>query len=73
MERNNGLKFVSLHTMNHQIKSWMRTIYSWVSDFNLDRYFNEICFRINRSQNKETIFNNQITKMVDEEKFYQKI
>ena len=25
MESNKGLNFVSLHTMNHQIKSWMRT------------------------------------------------
>jgi hypothetical protein len=33
-----------------------------VSDFNTDRYFNEFCFRINRSQSKNTIFNNLITK-----------
>ncbi|MCY4561677.1 MAG: IS1595 family transposase, partial [Flavobacteriaceae bacterium] len=60
------------HTMNHQIKSWIRTTYSWVSDFHLDRYFNEFCFRINRSQSKETIFNNLVTKMVYKDKVYQK-
>ena len=47
IESNNGLNFKALHTMIHQIKSWIRTTYSWVSDFHLDRYFNEFCFRIN--------------------------
>ena len=72
IESNNGLNFKALHTMIHQIKSWIRTTYSWVSDFHLDRYFNEFCFRINRSQSKETIFNNLITKMVNKDKVYQK-
>jgi len=72
IESNNGLNFKALHTMTHQIKSWIRTTYSWVSDFNLDRYFNEFCFRINRSQNKNTIFNNLITKMVNSQKVYQR-
>ncbi len=71
MESNYGLNFKALHTMNHQIKSWIRTTYSWVSDFHLDRYFNEFCYT-NRSQSKETIFNNLITKMVNKEKVYQK-
>ncbi|MCY4561699.1 MAG: IS1595 family transposase, partial [Flavobacteriaceae bacterium] len=72
IESNNGLNFKALHTMIHQIKSWIRTTYSWVSDFHLNRYFNEFCFRINRSQSKETIFNNLITKMVNKDKVYQK-
>jgi len=71
IESNNGLNFKALHTMIHQIKSWIRTIYSWVSDFNIDRYFNEFCFRINRSQSKATIFNNLIIKMVKADKIYQ--
>lgn len=70
IESNNGLNFKALHTMIHQIKSWIRTTYSWVSDFNINRYFNEFCFRVNRSQNKATIFNNLITKMVDRDKMY---
>ncbi|MGB5982311.1 MAG: IS1595 family transposase, partial [Nonlabens sp.] len=45
---NDGLNLKALHTMIHQVKSWIRTTYSWVSDFNLNRYFNEFCFRINR-------------------------
>jgi len=72
IESNNGLNFKALHTMIHQIKSWIRTTYSWVSDFNINRYFNEFCFRINRSQNKNTIFNNLITRMVNSEKIYQR-
>jgi len=72
IESNNGLNFKALHTMIHQIKSWIRTTYSWVSDFNINRYFNEFCFRINRSQSKSTIFNNLITRMVKAEPVYQK-
>lgn len=71
IESNGGLNFKALHTMIHQIKSWIRTTYSWVSNFNINRYFNEFCFRINRSRNKSTIFNNLITKMVDKDKVYQ--
>lgn len=71
IESNNGLNFKALHTMIHQVKSWIRTTYSWVSDANLNRYFNEFCFRLNRSQSKETIFNNLITKMVNSDAIYQ--
>lgn len=61
---NKGAEFIALHTMIHQIKSWLRTTYSWVDEKNIDRYFDEFCYRINRSQNKETIFHNLITRMV---------
>ena len=71
IESNNGMNFKALHVMIHQIKSWIRTTYSWVSANNLNRYFNEFCFRINRSQNKATIFNNLLTKMVTGDKIYQ--
>ena len=60
----NGTNFKALHTMIHQVKSWIRTTYSWVSPQNINRYFDEFCYRINRSQNKETIFNNLIKRMV---------
>lgn len=72
IESNSGMNFKALHTMIHQIKSWIRTTYSWVSDSNINRYFNEFCYRINRSQSKETIFNNLITKMVKKDKVYHK-
>ena len=66
-----GGNFKALHTMIHQIKSWIRTTYSWVSDFNVDRYYNEFCYRINRSQSKSSIFNNIIVRMVNSNKTYQ--
>ncbi len=60
-----GKNFPILHTMIHQVKTWLRTTYSWVSDFNVDRYLSEFSFRINRSQTKNTIFNNLLKRMVD--------
>jgi transposase-like protein len=71
IESNKGMNFMALHTMIHQVKSWIRTTYSSVSDFNINRYLDEFCYRINRSQNKETIFNNLIVRMVKSEKIYQ--
>jgi len=69
---NSGLNFKVLHTMIHKVKSWIRTTYSWVSPDNLDRYFDEFCYRINRSQSKKTIFNNLIKRMVVADKLYHK-
>lgn len=71
IESNHGLNFMALHTMIHQVKSWLRTTYSWVSQFNVNRYLNEFCYRINRSQMKENIFNNLIQRMVKADKIYQ--
>ena len=62
---NGGLNFKALHTMIHQIKTWIRTTYSWVSEFHINRYFNEFCYRLNRSQTKNTIFNNLIKRIVE--------
>lgn len=71
IESNHGLNFMALHTMIHQVKSWLRTTYSWVSKFNIDRYLYEFCYRINRSQMKEDIFNNLVRRMVKTDKIYQ--
>lgn len=71
IESNHGNNFQKLHTMIHQIKSWIRTTYSWVSDFNIDRYFAEFCYRLNRSQSKSNIFNNLIERMIKADKIYQ--
>jgi len=70
IERNSVLNFKALHTMIYQVKSWIGTTYSWVSDFNINRCFNEFCYRIKCSQSKATIFNNLITKMVNMQKVY---
>lgn len=71
VESNGGLNFKALHTMIHQVKSWIRTTYSWVSEFNINRYLDEFCFRINRSQMKNNVFNNIIGRMVAADKIYQ--
>ena len=70
IKSNNGRNFIALHTMIHQIKSWIRTTYSWVSDFNINRYLDEFCYRLNRSRSKVNIFNNLIERMVMSDKIY---
>ncbi|NQY11828.1 MAG: IS1595 family transposase, partial [Flavobacteriales bacterium] len=57
--------------MIHQLKSWLRTTYSWISPFNVNRYLDEFCYRINWSQSKSNIFNNLIERMVNSDKIYQ--
>jgi len=71
IESNNGKNFIALHTMIHQVKSWIRTTYSWVSDFNINRYLDEFCYRLNRSRSKINIFNNLIERMDKSDKIYQ--
>jgi transposase-like protein len=71
IESNGGLNFKALHTMIHQVKSWIRTTYSWVSEFNINRYLDEFCYRLNRSQVKDIVFHNLISRMVASEKIYQ--
>ena len=68
---NNGKNFPTLHKVIHQVKSWIRGIYSWVSEFNIDRYLAEYSFRINRSQNKDTIFNNLIKRLIERKPIFQ--
>jgi len=65
-----GINFKALHTMIHQVKSWLRTTYSWVSPKHINRYFDEFCYRTNRSQSKKTIFNNLIKRMAANDKIY---
>ena len=62
---NDGKNFPALHKVIHQVKSWIRGIYSWVLEFNIDRYLAEYSFRISRSQSKETIFNKLIKRIVE--------
>ncbi|MGH3095133.1 MAG: IS1595 family transposase [Streptosporangiales bacterium] len=71
IESNGGLNFKALHTMIHQVKSWIRTTYSWVSEHHVNRYFDEFCYRLNRSQSKKNIFNNLLERMVKADKIYQ--
>lgn len=71
VESAHGLNFKALHTMVHQVKPWARTTYSWASEFNIGRYLNGFCYRINRPLMEEGIFNNLTRGMVSAEKIYQ--
>jgi len=50
---------------------YLRTTYFWISPFNVNRYLNEFCYRINRSETKYNIFNNLIERMVHVDNKYQ--
>ncbi len=59
-----GTELKQLHTMIHQLKSWLRTVFSWVHAEHIDSYMDEFSFRINRSIFKETIFHNLLQRAV---------
>lgn len=61
----NGTNFKQLHHIVHQVKSWVRTTYSWIHKEHTDKYLAEYSYRINRSIFKETIFHKLIERMVN--------
>ncbi|MDO6674501.1 transposase, partial [Tenacibaculum sp. 1_MG-2023] len=67
IQSNNGKNFKKLHIIIHQIKSWLRTIPTHVSKEHIQKYFDEFCYRINRSQSKLTIWHNSIIRMINNE------
>lgn len=69
----NGKNFKEMHIIIMQLKSWLRAIPTHVSKWHVQRYFDEFCFRINRSQFKETIFHKTIERMVDKKPIYQQL
>ena len=60
----NGEGLKQLHIMIHQLKSWLRTIYSWVHKEHMDSYLDEFTYRINRSIYKGTIFHKIIERVI---------
>lgn len=66
IESDKGKNFKELHIVIHQLKSWIRTVPSHVSKKHIQGYFDEFCFRINRSIFKETIFHKTLQRMVNE-------
>ena len=68
---NNGANFKQLHIMIMQVKSWLRAIPTHVSKWHIQAYFDEFCFRINRSQFKNSIFHKTIIRMVENKPVYQ--
>jgi transposase-like protein len=59
-----GKAFIIMHTIIHQVKSWIRTTFAHVNKGHIQDYFNEYCFRINRSIFKDTIFHKLIHRAV---------
>jgi transposase-like protein/ribosomal protein S27AE len=60
-----GGSMKQMHTVIHQLKSWLRSIYSWVHEEHIEKYLDEYSFRINRSIFKQTIFDKLIQRMVN--------
>ena len=57
-----------LHTIIYHIKHYIRIIYSWVSEFNLNWYFNEFDFKLTKLKNN----NQQLETMkIVKHKIYQ--
>lgn len=69
---NNGKNFKELHIVIMQLKSWLRAIPTHVSKGHIQSYFDEFCFRINRSQFKKSIFHKTLERMVIATPTYQK-
>ena len=61
-DKGNSMK--QMHTIIHQLKSWLRSTYSWVHEQHIEKYLDEYSFRINRSIYKETIFHKLIERMI---------
>ena len=59
-----GQSMPQMHIVIHQIKSWLRTIYSWIHPSHVNSYLDEFAYRINRSIYKKTIFHKIIERVV---------
>jgi transposase-like protein len=71
-EKGGGMK--QMHTIIHQLKSWLRSTYSWVHQGHIEKYLDEFSFRINRSIFKQTIFHSLTLRMLKAEPLtYQQI
>jgi hypothetical protein len=60
-----GESMKQMHTIIHQVKSWLRSVYTWVHEGHIEKYLDEYSFRINRSIYKQTIFDSLIKRMID--------
>jgi transposase-like protein len=68
---NNGANFKQLHIVIMQVKSWLRAIPTHVSKWHIQAYFDEFCFRINRSKYQKSIFHKTIETMILNKPIYQ--
>ena len=59
-----GSSMKQMHTIIHQVKAWLRSVFSWVHQGHIEKYLAEFSFRINRSIYKQTIFHKLIERMI---------
>jgi transposase-like protein len=64
-----GKSFPELHVQIMNLKNWLRGIHHKCKDFHLQAYLDEYCFRFNRRQRKESIFNILVERMIKEMPF----
>lgn len=64
IKSNKGSSSKEIHTIIHQVKSWLRSTFSWVHEQHIQKYLNEFSYRINRSNNKDNIFDLLINRMM---------
>src|SRR6056297_1442277 len=62
-EKGNSMK--QMHTIIQQLKSWLRSVYSWIHEKHIEKYLDEFSFRINRSIYKDTIFHKLMERIVE--------
>lgn len=67
LDSHGGKSMIKVHTIIHQVKSWIRTTFAHVEKGHIQKYFDEYCFRINRSIYKETIFHKLMERVVAEQ------
>ena len=63
--KSNTVDFFEMNTIVHQVKSWLRSVYSNIHEEHIEKYLNEYSYRLNRSIHKQTIFDNLITRMLN--------
>lgn len=57
------MAFKEIHNIIHQVKSTIRAIYSFTRKEHTQKYFDEYCFRVNRSQFKSSILHKLTERM----------
>ncbi|MFN2262600.1 MAG: IS1595 family transposase, partial [Psychroflexus sp.] len=63
--KSNTVDFFEMNTIVHQVKSWLRSTFSWMHEDHIEKYLDEYSYRLNRSIHKQTIFDNLINRMMN--------
>lgn len=65
--KSNTTDFFALNTIVHQVKAWLRSVYSYMNEAHIEKYLDEFSFRINRSIHKQTIFHTILNRLMKSE------